>query len=158
LPTIIFLDSGPIGLACGNPAKPAILRFRYRLELLLSKGGFRFILPEIVDYEIRRKLLTLPHGSASIERLDRLTSPGGPMIFAPLRRSAMLRAAELWAQAWKAGYRTADDQALDGDVILAAQALDYTGLGDRLIIATENVEHLSRYVGNRARNWDALTP
>lgn len=41
---------------------------------------------------------------------------------------------------------TADPKDLDGDVILAAQALESGG-----IVATDNVGHLGRYV--TAKNW-----
>jgi hypothetical protein len=46
---------------------------------------------------------------------------------------------------------TADSKALDGDVILAAQALAVNG-----IVATENVDHLSRFVSTK--HWRDITP
>jgi predicted nucleic acid-binding protein len=67
--------------------------------------------------------------------------------FLPLNSSIMLKAAELWAEIRNAGLQTADDKALDGDVILAAQALEV-----QATIATENVGHLSRLVFD-ARHW-----
>lgn len=71
----------------------------------------------------------------------------------------MRLAAELWAEARKRGFGTADDKALDGDVILAAQALDFCGVGERdeLTIVTENAAHISRYHAD-ARPWRAITP
>jgi predicted nucleic acid-binding protein len=63
-----------------------------------------------------------------------------------LDREAMLKAADLWAQARKNGLPTADPKALDGDAILAAQALEVNG-----IVATDNVGHLARFV--TARTW-----
>lgn len=61
----------------------------------------------------------------------------------PLTTSAMRRAAEFWAQARREGRPTADDKALDGDVILAAQAMTL-GVTD-VMIAMTNVAHLSRF-------------
>lgn len=58
----------------------------------------------------------------------------------------MLKAAELWADARKRGKPTADPKELDGDVILAAQALQANA-----VVATENVGHLSLFV--EARHW-----
>jgi predicted nucleic acid-binding protein len=58
----------------------------------------------------------------------------------------MLKAAELWAEARKRGKPTADIKELDGDVILAAQALQVDA-----IVATENVGHLSLFV--EAKHW-----
>jgi len=61
----------------------------------------------------------------------------------------MLRAAELWAEVRRRGRPTADPQALDGDVILAAQTLS---IGGR--VATENVGHLSLFV--EAADWNVV--
>jgi predicted nucleic acid-binding protein len=58
----------------------------------------------------------------------------------------MLKAAELWADARKRGRPTADLNELDGDLILAAQALQVDA-----IVATENVGHLSLFV--EAKHW-----
>lgn len=44
----------------------------------------------------------------------------------------------------QAGIPTADPQELDGDVILAAQALAVPQPADTFVIATTNVGHLSR--------------
>lgn len=49
---------------------------------------------------------------------------------------------------------TADDSALDGDVILAAQALLLATSGSDVIIATTNVKHLSSLAD--ARLWSAI--
>jgi len=65
----------------------------------------------------------------------------------------MLMAAELWAAARNAGKPTASEKAIDGDVILAAQALT---LGvPSFVVATSNVGHLSRYVP--AQDWKTIT-
>ncbi len=58
----------------------------------------------------------------------------------------MLMAAGFWAEARRLGRPTADSKALDGDVILAAQAAQANA-----VIATENVGHLSLFV--EAARW-----
>ncbi|NEQ67432.1 MAG: hypothetical protein F6K21_18370 [Symploca sp. SIO2D2] len=63
----------------------------------------------------------------------------------------MLKAAELWAQARNTGRPTADPKALDGDVILAAQAILVAEEGNEVIVATTNVGHLSQFID--AREW-----
>jgi hypothetical protein len=67
----------------------------------------------------------------------------------------MLKAAELWAQIRKQGKSTADDRALDGDVILAAQATLLAREGNNIVIATTNVGHLARFV--QAKQWKDVT-
>jgi predicted nucleic acid-binding protein len=123
-----------------------------------SDGRTQIILPEIADFEVRRKLLSLPHGAASVRRLDDLVKPGGLLVYVPITTAAMRTAAGLWAQARKSGYSTADPSAIDGDVILAAQALEYVGQGDQLWVATGNVKDLARYVGKSARPWEDIIP
>ena len=62
----------------------------------------------------------------------------------------MTKAAELWAESRRLGRPTADPKELDGDVILAAQALAADA-----VVATENVGHLSRFV--LAKHWTAIS-
>jgi predicted nucleic acid-binding protein len=95
--------------------------------------------PEIADYEVRRELLRA-NKTRGLARLDALTSL---LEYLPLTTAAMRQAAVFWAQAWQQGRPTADDKALDGDVILAAQAMTF-GATD-VVIATTNVGHLSRF-------------
>ena len=158
MPRFITLDAGPTGISCNNPDKPDVIKFYDWVDRCLEDSRTTLILPEIADYEVRRKLLSLPHGAASIRRLDDLVRPGGPFVYLPISTNAMRRAAQLWSKARSGGYSTADEKALDGDVILAAQALEYIGVGDQLFIATGNESDLSRYVGERAQPWESITP
>lgn len=77
----------------------------------------------------------------------------GTIDYAPLTMGAMLRAAYLWADARKRGLPTASERALDVDVTLAAQALEFAD-GEEAIVATTNPRHLSRFVD--ARLWREL--
>lgn len=63
----------------------------------------------------------------------------------------MLKAAELWAITRQGGRPTADSAALDIDVILAAQALQYQREGEFVVIATLNKKHLATFVS--AEHW-----
>lgn len=134
----IILDAGPLGMiAHPRPNRDITLWLKQILE-----AGVEVIIPEIADYELRRNLL-LSGLSKSIERLDHLKMS---LTYLPLNTGVMLRAAELWAEARKAGQPTADPKALDGDVILASQALEAGA-----IVATENISHLSRFA--EAKYW-----
>ena len=66
--------------------------------------------------------------------------------YLPITTNVMLRAAEFWAQARNIGKPTATDQALDADVILAAQAALLIADGDTVVVATTNIGHLSLFV------------
>jgi len=72
--------------------------------------------------------------------------------YLPLNTPTMRLAAELWAVARKKGQPTASDNTIDGDVILAAQALALDQ--EDTIIATTNVGHLARYT--RAALWQDI--
>jgi predicted nucleic acid-binding protein len=109
------------------------------------------VVPEIADYEVRRELLRAGR-TTGVERLDALAVAIGLL---PLTTAAMRKAAEFWAQARRAGRPTADDRALDADVILAAQATVLTEQGDAPVIATTNVGHLARFA--TAMRWEDIS-
>lgn len=147
---VILLDSGPLGQAT-HPRAEQNEEVRWWLANLVATGATA-ILPEIVDYEHRRKMLHIGSVS-SIRYLDDLKES---IVYAPLTTDVMLRAASLWADARKRGLPTAPEESLDVDVILAAQTLELTGEDDEVIVATTNPHHLSRFVN--ARNWQDITP
>ncbi len=110
-------------------------------------GGDTVVLPEIADYEVRRELLRAGK-LRGVRELDRLQER---VLYLPLTTAAMRKAAHLWAVIRQQGHVTADPHALDGDVILAAQA---ALLGDPdvpVVIATGNVKHLILF--GDARLW-----
>ncbi len=61
----------------------------------------------------------------------------------------MLKAAELWAESRRQGKPTADPKELDGDAILATQALYAGG-----IVVTENIGHWGLFVD--AMHWQDI--
>lgn len=139
--TVIVLDAGPLGLATNprmSPQATACLRW---VQQALNSGQ-RVIVPEIADYEVRRELLRAEK-HAGLTRLDLLTQQ---LDYLPITTKAMRMAAHLWAQTRQRGRPTADDRALDGDVILAAQLL--TAELPDAVVATTNVGHLSLFVGS----------
>jgi len=120
------------------------------LEGLLARG-VRVLIPEIADYELRRELLRADK-VAGLQRLDALVAA---LEYLPLTTAVMRQAARFWAEARRQGRPTADEKALDGDVILAAQALLTTTDDETVIVATDNVGHLARFVP-ASRWWEIL--
>lgn len=135
---VVLLDAGPLGLVTNPQRSRQSLACAHWLQALVTQG-LRVIVPEIADYEVRRELLRAKK-ERGLTRLDALASR---LEYLPLTTAAMRQAAVFWAQARQQGQPTADDKALDGDVILAAQAT-MVGVTD-VVIATTNVGHLSRF-------------
>lgn len=135
---IVLLDAGPLGLAT-NPRRSRESEACAQWLQELLRHGNRVLLPEIADYEVRRELLRADK-APGLARLDAMASL---LEYVPLTTAAMRQAALFWSQVRKEGRPTADEKALDGDVILAAQAITL-GVRD-VAIATTNVGHLSRF-------------
>src|SRR5438128_1952984 len=147
---VVLLDSGPLGLVT-NPKGSLEADLCNRWLIALLANGVQVKIPEIADYEVRRELLRADKLNG-LKRLDELKNF---LDYVPLTTQTMLKAAEFWAQVRKQGKPTADDKALDGDVILAAQASLITNAGHGAIIATTNVGHLSRFVN--AKEWKSIS-
>lgn len=144
---VVVLDTSPVGLLARRRGIPIVDECRQWQKDLLGRGA-RVILPEIVDYEVRRELIRL-NAASSLARLDRLAIT---LEYLPLTTEAMRLAAQLWGQSRQQGQPTADPKELDGDVILAAQAILLGELDS--IVATTNVGHLTRFV--TAKRWQEI--
>jgi hypothetical protein len=114
-------------------------------------GGVRVMVPDGADYEVRRDLFRAGR-RGGLDRLDKLAWQTG---YLPITTAVWRRAAALWARSRNEGYATADDSALDCDVILASQAELAAEDGFEVIVATTNVGHLGRFVD--ARPWESVT-
>ena len=146
----VLRDTGVLGQLC-HPKDIQSRPLASWLAGILDRREWDVIIPEIADYELRRKLLHLARVSGqstskSMIRLDRLTET---LTYLPLGTETMRKAADLWAEARATGAPTAPPDALDGDVLLAAQALLVSGL-----VVTKNRKHLSRYVA--VSTWEDL--
>lgn len=153
---VIVLDSTPVGLITNPKAEGNDCQ---RWFNTLIKRKFEIVLPEIIDYEIRRELLRA-NKQSGLKKLDQLKSE---IIYLPITTEAMLKASELWADVRKKGKPTADNKALDGDVILAAQAiilqngmlLESDLSQDKVMIATGNKKYLSILFAN-TEEWQDI--
>lgn len=148
-PRVIVLDSTPLGLLCGPPTKKDVIAAR-RWRDRLVVAGHRLVIPEIIDYEVRRELLRAQkHASAA-----RLTALRGQLEYLPLATAMMERAAEVWSDARQKGRPTAGDNTIDVDMILVAQAESLRA--PTAVIATANVGHLARFFP--AELWSNVAP
>lgn len=147
----VMLDSGPLGRLCTPVATPEVAR---AWEWVMSRinSGDKIAIPEIADYEVRRELIRTKR-SRSIKRLDDLASAQSMQYIAISTRAIRL-AAELWAATRNTGYPTSHSAALDGDVILASQAILLADTGTEVTVLTMNEPHLSRFVPTL--NWNQI--
>ena len=113
---------------------------------LISKG-VGVVIPEIADYEVRRELLRARKDRGPA----RLDAVKGMLSYAPITTRVMLKAAEFWATSRSIGRKSANDDSLDADMILAAQAWELHRGDDETVIATTNVRHLEFF--SSARLW-----
>jgi predicted nucleic acid-binding protein len=131
---LILLDSDPLGMVTNPKAKGVLLACQLWLKSILRRGE-RVAIPEISDYEVRRELLR----AGLLKSLRRLDNLKQTLEYIPIQTDAMLLAASLWAEARQSGQPTADPKALDGDVILSAQARLLYDETIEVIVATTKV-------------------
>jgi predicted nucleic acid-binding protein len=138
----LLLDSGPLSQITHPRQNPAFAGWLGRI----IDAGIRVLIPEIADYEVRRELLR----AGKLQGVARLDSLAMTLTYLPITTETMRKAASLWAQSRNKGLPTAAPRELDGDVILAAQALLVEG-----VVVTENLGHLSRFVEVQSwQNWE----
>lgn len=148
----VFLDSGPLGLVTKRHGIAEADACRQWVSEM-NRAGILVMVPEIADYEVRPELIRASNLFA-VRRLDIFNQIPGRYL--TITTSAIRKAAELWAEARNMGYATADAKALDGDVIVAAQALVSGFATSEFLVATDNVNHLARYVP--ANDWRNISP
>jgi len=141
---IIVLDTFPASSVAKRPGIVPTLLDQCREWIgTCETAGHRILVPAIAYYEALREL-ELRQATRQIARLQAFCLQ--PRRFIPLTTQHLETAARLWGQQRRAGRPTADPQALDGDVILAAQALSLGIAAPALIVATTNPAHLSSLV------------
>jgi hypothetical protein len=115
------------------------------------ESGVRFLVPEIIDYELRRELIRLNH-TAAIARLDEFIHTSDRLI--RITPQTLKLAANLWADMRTRGLPTSSAESLDIDVILSAQVLSADYPPEQFVVATSNSNHISRMV--RSAPWQDI--
>ncbi len=135
-----MLDSGPLGLL-SNPGPAAEPRDIREWALHTLDEGATIVGPRSPTMKCA--------ASSSGWQAERDQAAGRArhgFTYDPLRTSHFRRAAALWAEARNRGVPTAHDAALDGDVILAAQALGLMTGDPETVVVTTNPKHLTIFV------------
>ena len=151
---IVLLDSHPLSLISNPVNEGEAPKCRNRIKQLVG-NNVPVVVPEIIDYELRRKLI-YDQRKNSIQRLDRLGQDMG-LIYAPITTEVMRKASSLWGWARATGQSTAHENKIDIDVILAAQSIILAmETEEYIIIATSNASDLRRYSID-AQKWEDIT-
>ena len=148
---IVLLDTGPLGFVTHPNDKGEIALCKQWSEKLLT-AGVMVRVPQIADYELRRKLLQIKK-PASIALLNRFIRSTGGLV--RINGRTWKKAADLWAQSRWDNVQSGDDTAIDGDMILCAQAILLAEKGDTVEVATTNIKHLQAYVS--AKLWSDIS-
>ena len=141
---VIVLDTFPTSSVAKRPGKTPTASDHCRNWITACElAGHMVLVPAICYYEALREMEQRQAVSqvASLKAFCLL-----PTRFMPLSIAHLETAARLWGVARRAGLPTASPDALDGDVILAAQALSLGLPASDYIVATTNPGHLSRFV------------
>jgi predicted nucleic acid-binding protein len=153
---IVFLDSNILGLICStNAFFEEANQCQKWFESSFARG-IRLMTSDICDYEVRRGLISSALKSqksvAGLDLLDAL-KVDSPLEFLPVSTETFKLAANLWARAASEGHTTRDKRNIDVDIIISAQyqILRDEFPGRRVIVATTNLKHLSRFCD--AANW-----
>jgi predicted nucleic acid-binding protein len=158
---LILLDTGPLSLVTHPKGGESARACKVWLQEILDAGAVVKV-PALSDYELRRELIRSGK-QTSLDRLDALNDTLG---YLPIGPDDLIWASHLWANARNRGLTTADDLALDGDCILAAQAESAPRsilpaefeqeVEASVLIATTNPKHLARF--SPARLWSEILP
>jgi predicted nucleic acid-binding protein len=130
----IFLDTAPIWTIVHPLGGPLANDLRKKVSHHLEAGD-EVAIAEICDYEARRELLR-KQATRQLRNLDILI---GSCAYHPIDTKLMRRAAEIWASMRRKGRPTGNNDSMDGDVILAAQALSF----DDHLVVTPNTRHFA---------------
>jgi predicted nucleic acid-binding protein len=140
MPATLVLDSRIVSQLV-HPSKFQDVKAWFRTKA----QSHALVLPEIVDYEVRRGLerRNVPggHRSAQLMNLDVL---GRSILYAPLTTAILHEAARIWAETHDIGKPFTTSERLDGDSILIAQAKRF-GNRRQVTVVTENVRHIGLF-------------
>lgn len=150
----LLIDTNILGKLC-HPNATKNKPTASAIQIAMQSDKYLFIIPEIVDYELRRKFLHLIHSKNTDENdfgkrcLNHLDVYCKSLTYLPIDTIAMKLAADFWGKSRANGTSTSDEKSLDADVILAGQAAGVQG-----DVLTENIKHLSLFVNTKT--WQQL--
>lgn len=149
---VIFFDSGIIYSLVNTSKVKEVIDCQEWFYGLLSKG-ILFVSSAICEYEVKRELIR----RNKVKELKNLIELKQWLELIEVDNTIWDLAAKNWAKARNMGIPTADELSLDADMIICStwQILQEKWTGRYVIIATNNVKHLSRFAN--AEIWQNIT-
>jgi predicted nucleic acid-binding protein len=151
---IVLLDTFPASCVAKRPgSRPSLADRCHDWVDECEQKAHPVLVPALAYYEALREF-ERRQAAMQAERLKQYCLD--PARFIPLTTEHLTLAARLWGETRRGGRSTASGDSLDGDVLLAAQALSLGLSPGEYVVATTNVSHLSRFVP--AVDWTTFTP
>ena len=152
---IVFIDTGVLGLLSSPSDRQEVTHSQEWLYYLLARG-VNIVSSDICDYEVRRGTLLKNELNLREQAINNLDDLYNLIDLLPVSQIILRKSAQLWAETRRLGLPTADVENIDVDVIIGAtcQLLEQEYPGQRLVAATTNVKHLSRFI--QALNWTEI--
>jgi predicted nucleic acid-binding protein len=148
----LLLDTNLLRRLC-HPSSHADVQEWYRGWLNYGRAGgdVEFVISAVADYELRRGYMyaldRCEDARQSLAHLDKLCHVWEVQQVSPRN---FRDAARMWADARRGGFPTAEERAVDWDILIAAQAKE-----EPAIVVTSNEKHLTCY-GVDARDWHKI--
>ncbi len=155
MPRAIILDTFP--LSCISKSQGIVIGETDQCRdwiFSCATAGNPIYAPEIAYYEVLRELER--RGANSQRAKLKAFCNALPNRYIPITTEILEASAILWGQSRNMGKQTSNDSAIDGDMILIAQALSLNLLPDEYVIATTNEKHLSPFA--QASHWKSIPP
>lgn len=152
---IVFLDTSVLGKLSNPNQQEEAIRCQSWFERLLARGVY-FVSSELCFYEIQRSLILSVKKGSNSEGLEKLNFLRTFIDVLPVDQSVANLAAEIWAEARLQGTPTADTNALDIDIIIAAhwRLLTQQFPSRYIVVSTTNIRHLSLFT--EAQEWQNI--
>lgn len=152
---IVILDSNILGLLANPSELPESRECQDWLYSLLAKSVY-VTSSELCFYEVKRGLLEAQKRGGIGQGIVKLEELRDQFEILPVDRMVVDEAAEIWAKSRLAGKPSADEKALDIDIIIAAhyQVLFQEFPGRYVVISTKNIKHFKHFA--EAQEWQNI--
>ena len=152
---IVILDSNILGLLANPSELPEAKECQDWLYALLAKSVY-VASSELCFYEVKRGLIEAKKRGGTGQGIGKLEELRDQFETLPINRMVVDEAAEIWAKSRLEGKPSAEEKALDIDIIIAAhyRVLTQEFPGRYVVISTKNIKHFKHFA--EAQEWQNI--